>query len=145
LHPHFSPNGEKLLWGDLERHDGYYGNWRIGIAAFVLNGGPKLGNVKFYEPTSQPTWFETHAWHTHGKRIYFSATPIAGMNDNGMDICLMDLSAPEKAVRLTYSSGKNGEPEEWDEHAQVSPRGDIISYISSSPYGVQHNPSMAFG
>ena len=33
----------------------------------------------------------------------------------------------------------NGEDEEWDEHAQLSPRNDIIAYMSSTPYGVEHD------
>lgn len=57
-----------------------------------------------------------------------------------MDICTMAFSSPGQVERLTTSSGLNGEPEAWDEHAQLSPSGDVIAYISSHPYGVEHNP-----
>lgn len=139
LHPQFSSDGSKLLWGDMEKHEGYYGNWRMAVADFVTSPKPHLENTRYYEPTPMPRWFETHDWSPDGKRIYFTATPVEGMDDNGMDICAMDFSQPKSTIRLTFSSGKNGEPDEWDEHAHLSPRGDVLSFISSAPYGVQHN------
>jgi hypothetical protein len=35
LHSHFSNDGAKLLWSDLERYDGRFGDWQLAVANFV--------------------------------------------------------------------------------------------------------------
>jgi hypothetical protein len=55
-----------------------------------------------------------------------------------MDICRIDLDNPTDVVRLTLSSGLDGEPRAWDEHAHLSPTGDLFSWMSSAPYGTKN-------
>ena len=38
---------------------------------------------------------------------------------------------------LTFTSGLNGEPGVWDEHAHLSPLHDAFSWMSSTPYGTE--------
>jgi len=140
LHAHFNHEGTKLLWGDLERSGGRFGDWRLAVADFVTVPRPHLENVRYYNPGPQPMWLESHGWGPDGSWIYFTCTPVAGMDDNNMDICRMDLSNPTRVMRLTFTSGMSGEPGEWDEHAHLSPLGDVFSWISSTPFGTVANP-----
>ncbi|HEC76364.1 MAG TPA: PKD domain-containing protein [Thermoplasmatales archaeon] len=139
LHPHFSHDGKKLIWGDLEGITGSYGNWRMAVADFVTSPIPHLENVTYYEPAIMDNWYETHGFGPDDSWIYFTCTDVEGMNENAMDIGVMKLSNPDDMRRLTFSSGMNGEPAEWDEHAHLSPRNDVFAYVSSSPYGVKDN------
>jgi len=136
LHPHFSNDGTKLLWSDLEGPGGRFGNWRLVIADFVTSPVPHLENHRYYNPGPQPIWLESHGWGPDDSWIYFTCTPVAGMDDNDQDICRLDLETGELS-RLTFTSGVGGEPGEWDEHAQLSPCGDVFSWASSAPYGTE--------
>lgn len=72
LHPHFSHDGSRLFWGDLEGAGGYYGNWRLAVADFVPGPGPRLDNVRYYEPARLDNWYESHGWSRNGDRLYFT-------------------------------------------------------------------------
>ena len=135
LHPHFSNDGTKLLWSDLEGSGGRFGDWRLAVADFVTSPSPHLENHRYYNPGPQPIWLESHGWGPDDSWIYFTCTPVAGMDDNNQDICRMDFSNPAEVTRLTFTSGVNGEPGEWDEHAHLSPLHNAFSWISSRPYG----------
>ena len=138
LHAHFSPDGSRLLWADLERHADNYGDWRLAWADFVATSVPPvLTNITFAEPATVDRWYETHGWGPDGSWIYFSGTDRTGMNDNAMDICRMDLNQTDDVIRLTFSSGTGSEPAFWDEHAHLSPLGDVFCYVSSDPYQVE--------
>jgi len=141
LHPHFSHDGKKLIWGDLEDFNGLYGNWRIAVADFITSPIPHLDleNITYYEPAVMDNWYETHGFGPDDSWIYFTCTDVEGMDESAMDIGRMDFSNPDDVKRLTFSSGMNGEPAEWDEHAQLSPRNDVFAYISSMPYGIQYD------
>jgi len=137
LHAHFNHDGTKLLWGDYEGPGGRFADWQLAVADFVTTPTPHLENHQYYNPGPQPTWMETHGWGPDGSWIYFTCTPVAGMHDNDMDICRMDFDNPTDVTRLTFTSGLNGEPGEWDEHAHLSPAGDVFSWMSSAPYGTE--------
>jgi hypothetical protein len=140
LHSHFNWSGSKIIWGDLEGTGGYFGNWRIACAEFKVFPFPHLENIIYVEPAKLDLWYETHGWGHSDSYIYFTGTDVPGMDENAMDICKMNLVAGHDGViRLTKSSGLYGEPEEWDEHAQLSPQMNVFSFMSSSPYGVEHN------
>ncbi len=140
LHPHFSNDGTKILWTDLQNTGDYYGDWQIAVADFKTDPWPPhLENMTFYEPAEVDYWYETHGWGPDDSWIYFTCTDVPGMDTNAMDIGRMDFSNPNDVTRLTFTSGINGEPEAWDEHAHLSPLGDVFEWASSHPYGVQHN------
>jgi len=137
LHAHFSNDGTKLLWSDLEGGGGRFGDWQLAVADFITSPTPHLTNTVYYNPGPQPVWLEAHGWGPDDSWIYFTCTPVAGMDDNDQDICRMDFSNPTEVTRLTFTSGLNGEPGEWDEHAHLSPLNDVFSWVSSKPYGTE--------
>jgi len=143
LHSHFSNDGTRLLWGDHEGPGGRFGDWRLAVADFITSPIPCLTNTVYYNPGPQPIWLESHGWGPDDSWIYFTCTPIAGMDDNDQDICRMDFSNPTEVTRLTFTSGLNEEPGEWDEHAHLSPLHDAFSWISSTPYGTE--PTGSYG
>ena len=137
LHAHFSNDGTRLLWGDLEGPGGRFGDWQLAVADFITSPTPYLTNTVYYNPGPQPVWLEAHGWGPDDSWIYFTCTPVAGMDDNDQDICRMDFSNPTEVTRLTFTSGLNGERGEWDEHAHLSPLNDAFSWVSSKPYGTR--------
>jgi len=96
----------------------------------VSAGSPPGGSLHAH-------WLEAHGWGPDDSWIYFTCTPVAGMDDNDQDICRMDFSNPTEVTRLTFTSGLNGERGEWDEHAHLSPLNDAFSWVSSKPYGTR--------
>lgn len=143
LHPQFSNDGTRLFWSDIEdkapadNPDRLYDDMRLAVADFVTIPAPHLENPVYYNPGVNPGWMEAHGWSLDDRSLYFTCVPALRMNDNGMEICRIDLDdRPNRVTRLTYTSGMNGERREWDEHAHLSPRGDAISWISSQPHGV---------
>jgi Tol biopolymer transport system component len=141
LHPVFSHNGTKLFWSDRTGGGGEFGDWRLVIADFITTPSPHLESYQFYEPGDQDQWYESHGWGLDDSWIYFAGSPLMGMDDECMDICRMDFSDPNNVERLTWTSGINGEDCEWDEHAHMNPRGDIICWSSSMPYGYSERGS----
>jgi Tol biopolymer transport system component len=139
LHAHFSQDGQRLLWSDFEGlSDNRFHDWQLAIADFVADPTPHLDNRQTIDPGPQPMWLETHGWGPADVWIYFTCTAVAGMHDHDMDICRIDLDNPTDVMRLTLSSGLDGEPGEWDEHAHLSPKGDLFSWMSSAPYGTKY-------
>ena len=134
LHPHFSNDGDRLLWSDIERFDGRFGDLQLVVADFVTSPTPHLENHQYYNPGPRPIWLEAHGWSPDDSSIYFTCTPVAGMDDYNQDICYLDLETEELSW-LTFTSGLNGEAGEWEEHAHLSPLHDVFSFMSSKPYG----------
>jgi len=104
LHAHFSNDGTKLLWSDLEGPGGRFGDFRLAVADFVTTPVPHLENYEYYNPGPQPIWLEAHGWGPDDSWIYFTCTPVAGMDDNNQDICRLDLET-EELTQLTFTSG----------------------------------------
>lgn len=127
LHPHFSPDGKKLLWTEMVykgRKKLFPGEWMIKIGDFVVDSEQdevKVENVISLKPGNM-RFYETHGFSPDGSRIIFSATPTGFYKH--LDIYTYDLSTG-KLTQLT------GPDEEWDEHAQYSPDGKKIVWISS--------------
>jgi len=123
LHPHFSYDGKKLLWS--ERVSGEpkpSGQWVIKIADFVLEKNqPQIKNTKEYQPQNMP-FYEVHGFTPDNQKIIFSATPDGQYQH--LDIFIFNLETAE-LKQLT------GPYEEWDEHAQLSPDGQKIVWMSS--------------
>ena len=113
----------------------------FGVGVGDHSASPHLENQQYYNPGPQPIWLEAHGWGPDDSWIYFTCTPVAGMDDNDQDICWMDLSSPTEVTRLTTTSGLNEEPGEWDEHAHLPPLHDVFSWMSSAPYGTESTDS----
>lgn len=147
LHPHFSKDGEKIVWSEImtfNDNDPYtweqamiaYENgnlskvtmkwglqdWRLRIANFSKDQGvPQLDNIETLPRLPDIKIFhEAHGFSPDGSKIIFSS------NDKrddyhwfGFDIYTYDLNT-KKLEQLTDSS------EIWDEHAHYSSNGRII-------------------
>ncbi len=128
LHPHFSHDGTKLIWAQLIESQGLWGKWSLNLADFSISGGtPVISNINTLRPGTNPRFFETHGFTLDDKKIIFSAT-AEGQSESGFDIYLMDI-ASGKLQNLTNS------PDEWDEHAQLSPKGDKLIWASNKDIG----------
>jgi len=134
LHPHFSHDGTKLLWGDLEGANTCYGNWRLAVASFLTDPEPQLSDITYYEPGDQKNWYESEDWALDDSGVYYACAPLAAQDDRSTDICHMDLDT-QSSTRLTQTSGLEGEPAEWEEHGKLSPLGDAFVYMTSEGYG----------
>lgn len=135
LHPHFSSNGEKLVWAErITGQPGPVGQWAIRIADFYWEGEvPRLIVGQTLKPADM-RFYETHGFSLDGQKIIFSATPDGYFQN--LDIYFYDLATKEL---WTLTDTKAGQ---WDEHAQISHQGDKIVWMSSQdiPQAIrQHN------
>jgi Tol biopolymer transport system component len=130
LHPHFSADGNRLSWSEI--YEGaalqagqFFGNWRLVIADFVVQGGrPGLRNIRKYEP-APPGFYENHGFSPDGSRLLFSsnaAQPASLLQINN-DIFTMDLGT----LALTRLTTAN-----YNEHAHYFPDGRKILWMSNA-------------
>ena len=121
LHPHFSNDGTKLLWGQLLKGSGKLGIWDMKMANFqVIDGQPRVSDIRSVFPGPARKFNETHGFSPDGRQILFTSQIDSGQSD----IFTMDV-ASGKIVNLTNT------PDEWDEHAQFTPDGRSIVWASS--------------
>ena len=128
LHPHFSPDGSRLLWaerlGPGRTRGDVIGEWAVKLADFVVTGGtPRLQNIRTFQPGG-PVFYETHSFSPDGNTILYSANQETGQTLFGIDVYAMDLRT-QAVRRLTTTL------DEWDEHAQYSPDGRHVVWMSS--------------
>ena len=127
LHPHFSHDGSKLFWTEREKCV-VGGQWILKIVDFVVDeAGPHLENEITFRPRGEKeTFYESHGFTPDDSKVIFSAD--FGREDKfDMDIWIMDIETLELS-QLTDSIYV------WDEHAQISPDGRKIVWISSQGY-----------
>jgi Tol biopolymer transport system component len=121
LHPHFSNDGNQLIWSQLLRSSGKLGIWEIKLANFaVVNGNPQIGEIRSFTPGPVHKFYETHGFSPDNRQILFTAQIGTGL----ADIFTMDAATGE-TKDLTNA------PDSWDEHAQFSPDGRLIVWASS--------------
>ena len=130
LHPHFSPNGDRLLWSELvSPSGGPIGEWALKIADFrTTDGVPRIENVRQHQPGRQRRFYESHGFTPDGTKIILSGNLEAGQDEKGGDIYVFDPASGD-LQNLTNS------PDQWDEHAQMAPSGDWIVWMSSRGVG----------
>ena len=127
LHPHFSHDGNRLSWGEMQepgslRKGKEMGYWALMTADFRLAGGKaRLENVRSYTPGG-PAFYENHGFSSDGSQLLFASNYQARKRFEG-HIYLMDL-ATQRVTRLTT--------EDYNEHAQFSPDGSTIAWISTT-------------
>jgi len=128
LHPHFSHDGNKLLWGQLKepisgRAGG--GDWELKMADFIVEEDSiYLENIETFTPGDQTYWYESHGFSINDEMIIFSGSLLPSQDDSGMDIYTFNYLSGE-LVQLTNTF------QVWDEHAHYSPDGSKIVWISS--------------
>lgn len=130
LHAHFSRNGSELFWAarvvDPGAGPGRRGQWALKIANFVVDSqGPRLTNIRTYQPLGAGPFYESHDFTPDGSSIIYSASMSTRVLN--LDIYETNLSTL-KTVNLTNSPGV------WDEHAHLAPDGKKIVWVSSQGY-----------
>jgi Tol biopolymer transport system component len=122
LHPHFSPDGKRLIWSErISGNAKPFGEWVIRLADVLFSGDgqPILSNIRTMSPGSNKSFYETHNFHPNGCSFMFT-----GQQDVGLEIYAFDIDTGETS-RLTR------DPAAWDEHAHYSPDGKKIVWMSS--------------
>ena len=123
LHPHFSHDGTRLFWAERVRDNGKpFGEWILRIAEFRFSmaTGPRLSNIRDYNPGGGSSFFESHNFSPDDQTVLFT-----GNQDGPLEIYEMIVDSGA-VKRLTYHSAYT-----WDEHAHYSPDGKKIIWMSS--------------
>lgn len=132
LHPHFSHDGTKLTWSQLVKGPdtqeflaGDMGQWALKVADFsIVNGYPRMQNVQTFQQGPLHRFYESHGFTKDDKKIIFSGNPEEKQATRGFDIYTLEL-ATQKYTKLT------DQPNEWNEHANLSPDGQKLIWMSS--------------
>lgn len=129
LHPHFSGDGAMLTWAErIADSDTPTGIWALKVLYLNVHqpGGENtiLGTVFTYQPLGE-ILYETHGFTPDNEHLIFSAFRMPDdPAQSFMDIYKLNLSTGEVApLTLSY--------DEWDEHAQFSPDGTRVLWMSS--------------
>lgn len=122
LHPQFNRLGSKLLWAEKIGLQGLAEQWTMRLADLTWEfGKPNLKNVEDIHPFGINFFYETHGFTPDGRKIIFTA---GDPSISSLDIYLYDLLNGE--VRNLTNT-----PDEYDEHAHISPDGTQIIWASS--------------
>ncbi len=134
LHPHFSHDGKRLLWSERVGAGGAgFGVWALHIGDVHWGDRVTMDNVQTLTPGQWPCFYESHGWSKDDSRILFSGNLVARQPGTGLDIYEMTL-AGNKLTRLTDSLT------DWDEHAQYSPDGRYIVWMSNTGLPLKLKP-----
>jgi hypothetical protein len=132
LHPHFSHNGKMLFWSERKRrNDRPFGEWVLRLSDFLFEetSGPTLQNIRTYNPGSKSSFFESHNFSPDDNYVLFT-----GNQDGPLEIYELNIS-DGTTKRLTHNPRDT-----WDEHAQYSPDGKKIVWMSSKGLRCEINP-----
>ncbi len=127
LHPHFNHAGTQITWAQyLGANPAPLGLWEVQVANLVYTAGvPSLHNTQSYQFGPMPRFYETHGFSLDDKSIYVCANPDPAQTYYGADIYVFTPSTGAY-VNLTNT------PDDWDEHADLSPDGTQIVWVSST-------------
>ncbi len=122
LHPQFSRDGGRLLWAERIGLNGVDELWTMKLADFVWEEGqPALRNIADIAPFGNETLYETFGFSSDDSALLFAAgDPVT----RSLDIYTYNVSTG-LVQNLTNT------PNDWDEHARMSPDGTKIIWASS--------------
>lgn len=124
LHPHFSPDGSKLIWAQRINNEEWIGRWVIKLASFSADGNEiRISDIRTLRP-GRLLFYETHGFSPDGSSIIFTGMASGG-NATGFDIYTYNLQT-RALKRLTDPRLK-----QWDEHAHFTADGEKIIWMSS--------------
>lgn len=123
LHAQFSRSGTRLLWSEkLQYSVAIDEQWTMKLADLVWDAGvPRLANIIDISPLGIDSFYETHGFTPDDGKIIFTAGRLSA---SSTDIYLYDLAAGT-LQNLTNT------PQEYDEHAHISPSGHEIVWATS--------------
>jgi Tol biopolymer transport system component len=132
LHPHFSPDGTRIMWSAFEPRRLGGSGWVLKLGDYGTDSGqPALTNVQSLTPLG-----------TNGMQVYESHDISA---DNGTLLYSysqgqpLDLDIYKTNIATGVSTNLTNAPGVWDEHAHFSPDGQRIAWVSSR--GFDFTPS----
>jgi Tol biopolymer transport system component len=134
LHPHFSPDGSRVLWSGAEPKRGGGAGWALKLADFsTASGQPALSNIQSLTPLGQSGTqvYESHDMTADNSTVLYSYSAGQPLD---LDIYKTNL-ATNQTTNLTNAPGV------WDEHAHYSPDGKLIAWVSSKglPFTLSDN------
>jgi len=128
LHPHFSADGKRLSWSEMQEKGGLargteLGFWALMVADFSTDDAsiPRLENVRSYIP-GRPAFYENHGFSPDGSRLIFTSN-FESQKRLEAHIYTLEL-ATGKLTRLTTRG--------YNEHALYSPDGRTIAWMSTN-------------
>lgn len=124
LHPHFSPDGSKVIWAQRVDNEALIGRWVMKLASFHETGNDVSVNVIDTLTPGKMLFYETHGFSPDGASILFTGMPAGG---GGADFDIYTYNLQTSVMRqLTDAKLK-----QWDEHAHFTPDGKQIVWMSS--------------
>ncbi|MDR7516306.1 MAG: hypothetical protein QN212_03045 [Armatimonadota bacterium] len=138
LHAHISPDGRRVLWA-ARVQEGRRKVWALKLAELVIDGrGARLSGERTLRPRGDAeTFYESHGFTPDGGTIIFSAS-IGRGHPFDLDIWTMDI-ATGRLTNLTNTPG------EWDEHAQLSPDGRTLVWMTNRGYPIPPREFSQYG
>jgi tricorn protease-like protein len=127
LHAHFSTDGKRLSWSEMEQQGGLkkgheFGFWALMVSDFDASGEqPRLVNPRPYTPGGK-AFYENHGFSPDGEQLIFTSNFEAKRRIEA-HIYLMELKS-EKLTRLTFDA--------YNEHALFSPDGRQIVWMTDA-------------
>lgn len=123
LHPHFSRAGDRLVWAELVQ--GRPPRWVIRLVDFGFDraGEPRLTNQRALAPGGM-AFYEVHGFLPDDSGLIYSAT-ARSEDYRRLEIYRYDFASDRETLLTDPADGA------WDEHAQVSPDGRRIVWMSS--------------
>lgn len=127
LDPHFSHEGDLLLWSQRVRSRvGRWGTWVLQVAEIKTKRGvPRLGKPTTLEPGPQKLFLAASSFTPDDRSALIAGNREPGQLENGMDIYSVDLET-RRLTRLTHTRRA------WDEQARFAPGGHKIVWASAS-------------
>ncbi|MGH9225145.1 MAG: TolB family protein [Acidimicrobiales bacterium] len=135
LFPNFSRDGSKLVWSKLLAPGdatNVFGRWEMHVATFSLVGGPHLESDKSYRPGAA-SFYEPFGFTAGDTEILFSANigyPTPAETLASTDLWLYN---PQNDALTNWTAS----PNEYDEHARISPDGRRVVWGSSGDVRIQ--------
>jgi hypothetical protein len=125
LHAHFSADGKRLSWSEMQQQGGLkkgheFGFWALMVADFDPSAEkPRLVGARAYTPGGK-AFYENHGFSADASQLIFTSNFEAKKRIEA-HIYTLDLKS-EKLTRLTF--------EAYNEHALFSPDGKQIAWMT---------------
>jgi Tol biopolymer transport system component len=135
LHPHFSLDGTKLYWAArVMPATSPGGQWNLKEADFFDDSaGPRLANERSYQPEGQAVFYESHDFFPGNQSALF-ATDANPTEAQQPTVCTCALNIGVLNLSTGLATMLTNTTDVWNEHAQISPDGKRIVWISSQGY-----------